>query len=68
MTQRQATGLTIYYPKYAPAGCRFRRAADQTPIDLRDDTTIRRHTSMAQVVAELQMVCANPHCGHALGS
>ena len=66
MAQQQATGLTIYCPKCGHAGFRFRRAVDQTPIDLRDDTTIRRHKPLTQIVAELQMVCADPRCGHVL--
>lgn len=44
----------------------LRRAADQTPLDLRDIQGIRRHQPLDEVVAGLEMVCANPACGHVL--
>lgn len=67
-TASTATGLTVYCPKCGHAGFRFRRAADQTPVDLRDEQGIRRHQSLDEVVAGLEMVCANPDCGHVLDS
>lgn len=65
MSDKQ-TGLTIYCPKCGRAGFRFRRADDQSPLDPRDQTTIRRHQPLAEALANVQMVCAHPDCGHVL--
>ena len=60
------TALTVYCPRCGHAGFRFRRTADQAPLDLRDEQGIRRHQPLDEVVAGLEMVCANPDCGHVL--
>jgi hypothetical protein len=62
------TGLTVYCPKCGHAGFRFQRVKDQSAVDLRDETNVRRHQPWSEVVAGLRMVCANPQCGHVLES